>query len=83
MVSYFYVVFFDDHQDNLGRGNELIIFLKKNGFKCMSGYWGCPWYFINIKDKIYYPGRPGVSYGKAIGNLFISFGDFKTIYYQF
>ena len=80
MASEYYVVSFDDHQGNLGRKNELTDFLKQNGFRCMAGYWGCPWYFISIKDKIFYPGRPGVSYGKAIGRPFIYFNDFKAIY---
>lgn len=80
MVSKYYIVSFDDHRGNLGRESELIYFLKKNGFRCLGGFWGCPWYFINIEDKLFYPGRPGVSYGKAIRNNFISFDEFKTIY---
>lgn len=80
MASEYYVVSFDDHQGNLGRENKLINFLKRNGFKCTGGFWGCPWYFISIKDKIFYPGRPGVSFGKAIGHPFISFNEFKAIY---
>ena len=79
-MTKYYIVLFDDHQGNLGRSNKLIDFLMKNGFKCMDGYWGCPWYFISIKDKIYYPGRPGVSYRKTKGTIFITFKEFKIIY---
>ena len=82
MVSKYYVVYFDDHQGNLGGGSEIIDFLRKNGFKCMAGFWGCPWYFISIKDKKFYPGRPGISYGKTINDAFIMLKEFKMIYRQ-
>lgn len=83
MASEYYVVSFDDHQGNLGRKNKLINFLKRNGFKCMGGFWGCPWYFISIKDKIFYPGRPGVYFAKVIGHPFISFDEFMVIYHLY
>ena len=63
--------------------NELLSFLKDEGFSCKGGYWGCPWYFIDIENKIYYPGRPGVIYGKVIGNHEITVEEFKTIYHIF
>ena len=39
----------------------------------MAGFFGCPWYFIDIVNKIYKPGRPGISYGKIIGDYAITF----------
>ena len=46
----------------------------------MGGYWGVPLYWIDIINKIYIPGRPGVAFGKAIGNHQITFRQFKRIY---
>ena len=79
MATEYYLVAYDDGKGNLGRESELLSFLKKNGFVCKGGFWGCPWYFISIKDKIYYPGRPGVSYGKTTGKKYVSFDKFKAI----
>lgn len=81
----YYLVKYDDGY-NYGRcyncniKNELLSFLNDNHFSCQKGYWSCPWYFIDIKNKIYYPGRPGVSYGKVFGDRAISFEEFLTIY---
>ena len=82
MASEYYVVSYDDHHGNLGGKSEIIDFLKEHKFACLAGYWGCPWYFISITKKIYYPGKPGVAYGKAIGKPFMPFDEFKTIYYS-
>ena len=65
-----------DSEDEYG----LVNYLKGEGFSCMAGYYGCPWYFIDINEKIYKPGRPGVKYGKVIGNHAITFYEFVQIY---
>jgi len=60
--------------------DRIINFLKRENFKCTAGNYGCPWYFINIENKIYKPGRPGVEYGYVIGNHAITFYEFAQIY---
>lgn len=82
----YFLVRFDDGQGNLDPEgkvpNGIIHYLKSKGFKCKSGYgyWGCPWYFIDIRNRIFLPGRPGVCYGEVVGNRSISFDEFKEIY---
>lgn len=81
---YFLVVYDDGYNYGLdyhgGVKNDLLSFIQNENFKCTKGFWGCPWYFIDIENKIYYPGRPGMSYGKVIGDHAITFDEFKTIY---
>lgn len=82
----YFLVRFDDRQENLdpeGKVSDGIAhYLKSKGFKCKSGYdyWGCPWYFIDIRNRIFLPGRLGVCYGEVVGNRSISFDEFKEIY---
>ena len=49
-------------------------------FSCQAGFWGCPWYFVDIENKKYKPGRPGLSYGRVIGNHAITLNEFLLIY---
>ncbi|MCR5348109.1 MAG: hypothetical protein K6E59_00645 [Bacilli bacterium] len=80
----FLVRFEDGHgnRDPLGKVPDgLVSYLKGKGFKCKSGcgYWGCPWYYVDITRRIFYPGRPGVCYAEVIGDRSISFEEFKEI----
>ena len=63
---------------------EIFKWLKSNGFRAhpKSGIWGsgCNWAFINIYNKIYILGRPGVAYASVINNHAITIEEFKTIY---
>ena len=79
-MSEYYLVKYDNHHGNMNYKNKLVIFLNDNGFSCVGGFWGMPIYWINIKNKTYIPGRPGVSFGKIIGNKPIIFTKFKRIY---
>ena len=65
----FLLLRYDDHQGNLGQDSELLSLLKKYHFICKAGYWGCPWYFIDIDSKCFYPGRPGLAYGKVVATI--------------
>ncbi len=80
MEKYYYLVSFDDHHGNMGNRSEIIDFFKENGFICRAGYWGCPWYFVDIENNCYYPGRPGVGYGKVIEDRMISFDELREKY---
>ena len=60
--------------------NKIINYLEKEGFRCTAGNYGCPWYFVDIKEKIYKPGRPGVEYGYVIGDQAITLREFVKIY---
>lgn len=63
---------------------DIFKWLKSNGFRAASksAIWGsgCNWAFINIYNKIYILGRPGVCYAKVINNHAITIKEFKTIY---
>lgn len=61
---------------------EIFKWLKSNGFRSasVSGNWRCNWAFINIYNKIYALGRPGVGYAPVINNHAITIEEFKTIY---
>ena len=78
------LVFYEDSKGNMDtEGNDpngVVSFLKKEGFSCTAGFWGCPWYFVDIEKKEFKPGRPGLSYGKEFGGHAITFDEFKTIY---
>lgn len=56
-------------------------YLEQEKFKNQGfGFWGCPWYFINIDSMVYVPGRPGISYANPIGGHAITEDEFKTIW---
>ena len=80
----YFLVIYDDHQGNIdteGRITSGIVrYLKDNGFKCCGGYWSMPWYWIDIRHKFFLPGRPGIVFGKVVGNHAISYDEFKIIY---
>ena len=79
-MSEYYLVSFDSRHGNTDYKNDLVNYLKDNKFTCVGGYWGMPLYWIDIKSKIYRPGRPGVAYGKIIGRHPVTFKEFKRIY---
>ena len=82
-INYF-LVYYDDGYRNMDTEGEnkkgVVNFLKREGFKCTAGFWGCPWYWIDLNNKNYKPGRPGVAYGSVIGDHAITFEEFKIIY---
>lgn len=56
-------------------------YLEQEKFKNPGfGFWGCPWYFINIDSMVYVPGRPGIAYATPIGGHAITEDEFKTIW---
>lgn len=56
-------------------------YLEQEKFKNQGfGFWGCPWYFINIDSMVYVPGRPGILYANPIGGHAITEDEFKTIW---
>lgn len=61
---------------------NFIKWLESQGFKSTSysGNWGCNWVFINVYNKLYALGRPGVAYAKVVCNHAITIDEFKTIY---
>ncbi len=83
-MNIYFLVRHDNHHGNIDTEGEdpdgAVRYFKDNGFTCAAGYWGCPWYFVDIRKKIFKPGRPGVSYGYEIGNHAITLDEFKTIY---
>ena len=78
------VVDFEDHKGNIDTEgkipNGIVAFLYENHFKCKGGFWGCPWYFVDIENKTFIPGRPGVSFGTVTSRM--SFEDFKHMLEQ-
>ncbi|MCI5797383.1 MAG: hypothetical protein MR024_02000 [Firmicutes bacterium] len=56
-------------------------YLIQEGFKCIIGHnWGCPWWFVNISNKVFVPGRPGIGYAKPMCEVSITIEEFKKIY---
>ena len=84
MDNLYFLVSYDDKNGNTdvegANKNGVVHFLKTEGFSCGAGYWGCPWYFVDIKKKVFKPGRPGLSYGKVVGDHAVTFDEFRTIY---
>ena len=76
----YFLVYYDCESNLDSDDNPFLEFLEKEEFSCDAGFWGCPWYFVDIEEKTYKPGRPGVSYGIEIGGHAITFEEFKTIY---
>lgn len=82
-TNYFLVYYDDKHRNMDTEGDNkkgVVYFLKKEGFKSDAGFWGCPWYWVDVINKKYRPGRPGVAYGSVVGGHAITFREFKTIY---
>jgi len=46
-------------------------------------YDSCPWCFINIEEKLFAYGMPGVGITKPIGGKAISINEFKRIYEKY
>lgn len=59
--------------------NDILTFFKLNKYGCQAGFWECPWYFVDIENKDYKPGRPGLCYGRVIGNHAITLNEFLLI----
>lgn len=62
--------------------SEFINWLRANGFKSTpySVNWRCNWAFVNMKQKLYALGRPGVSYAQVVYDHAITIEEFKIIY---
>ena len=80
----YFLVVYDDQQGNIDTEGlikgGIVEYLKSKGFACKGGFWSMPWYWIDIRHKFFLPGRPGIAFGKAIGNHGITFEEFKIIY---
>lgn len=61
---------------------DVFRWLKAEGFRpaSFSGNWGCNWAFINMYNKVYALGRPGIGYAAAINDHAITIDEFKVIY---
>ena len=63
--------------------SEFIKYLHSEGFKSWGkkGYFdGINWIFVNINNKLYAYGIPGIKITTPIGNHAISVEEFKLIY---
>ena len=79
MSNIYFLVKFEESK-NLSELNRFTTFMKNEKFACTAGYWGCPWYFIDIENMQFKPGKPGVSYGKVINEHAITLDEFIIIY---
>ena len=61
-----------------------LCWLRENGFK-MAWYKGhydcCDWVYVNITEKLFAYGMPGVPITTPVGNHAITMSEFFTIYY--
>ena len=67
--------------------SEFYMWLQEKGFiidtdnpKHGYPYWGCSWIYINLNEKTFSFGMPGVELFKAIGNHAIMVEEFKFIF---
>ena len=65
-------------------GNDTFTkWLNDNGFSKWDkhGYYsGCSWVYINLNNRLYAPGMPGIAITSVLGNHAITISEFKTIY---
>lgn len=81
---YFLVAYDNDYNYPIGEfkddyKNDILTFFNLNKYSCQAGFWGCPWYFVDIENNKYKPGSPGKSYGRVIGNHAITLNEFLLI----
>ena len=61
-----FLVQIEKNDEDIKKGideNHFKQYLEQEKFKNPGfGFWGCPWYFINIDSMVYVPGRPGIAY---------------------
>lgn len=59
-----------------------LLWLRSEGFRYggYHGNYGCSWVYVDITDKLYAYGMPGIPVVQAIGNHAITAEEFKTIY---
>ena len=80
-----FLVQIEKNDEDIKKGideNHFKQYLEQEKFKNPGfGFWGCPWYFINIDSMVYVPGRPGIAYATPpIGGHAITEEEFKTIW---
>ena len=66
----------EDREDS---HHEIYQWLNENGFKCMKGFSGCTWVFIDLANREYYPGRAGIQYKTPAGEHSINDDEFYTL----
>ena len=71
------------YEKSLGKQESPIYeWLREEGFTFgrYKGNFGCPWIYINISQKKYAYGMPGISVVRPIGDHAITMEEFRTIY---
>lgn len=66
-----------------GYDSEFYNWLKENGFMWWGkkGFFkGCPWIYVNLNNKIYAFGMPGIPITQEFGNHAVTIEEFMTIY---
>lgn len=66
-----------------GYESSFVEFLHNEGFKTWrrKGYYsGIDWIYVNINNKRYAFGLPGIAVAEPVGNHAITIDEFKTIY---
>ena len=71
------VRFYDEDRED--SRHEIYQWLNQHGFKCMKGFSGCTWVFIDLANRTYYPGRAGIQYKKPAAEHSINDDEFYTI----
>ena len=68
-------------KDDSETKEKFVKYLQRQGFKgVIHGYTGCPWWFINLKNKVFACGRAGIQFTPVLFDCKFSITDFKKIY---
>ncbi len=73
------------YDESLKEGYESNFYkwLRENGFKSWGkhGFFdGCPWIFVNLNNKIYAFGMPGIQITQEFGNHAVTIDEYMEIY---
>ena len=66
-----------------GNLEEILVFLDDSGFTKLANqsfYDGCNWIYVDLKAKIYVPGKPGINISKVVFDHSITLNEFQSIY---
>ncbi len=73
------------HELKHGNGSGLYGFLNRS-FKNVSRkgiFSSCPWVYVNIETKRFFPGIPGIKITECLNNHAVTIKEFYTIYEQY
>ena len=71
------------HKSFTETDSEFVRWLRSEGFHLgdhHGNFGNCPWMYVDISQKLYAYGMPGINMMAVIGNHAITLEEFRTIY---